>query len=127
MLGEGYLLAGDHKHARQTLEEGIETLELCGTLYYLGCALRLLGEVLIKDDVCLAGSHLERSVEILQEINAENEFAFAYVAYGRLHKSEGRYKQAIKFMTNALEIFERIGTLREPDMILEELADLREQ
>ena len=127
MLGEGYLLAGDHKHARQTLEEAIVTLESCGTLYYLGCALRLLGEVLIEDDVYLAASHLEKSVEILQEINAENELAFAYVAYGRLHKSEGRYKQAVEFMTNALEIFERIGTLRESDKILEELADLRKQ
>ena len=66
-------------------------------------------------------------MEILQEIKAENELAFAYACYGRLHKSEGRTKQAIEYMTKALEIFERIDTLIEPDKILEELADWERQ
>jgi tetratricopeptide (TPR) repeat protein len=126
-LGEAYLLAGDHENARRMLEEGIETLELCGTQFYLGCAHRLLGEVSLKEDVHLAASHLEKSMEILQEIKAENELAFAYACYGRLHKSEGRSKQAIEYMTKALEIFERIDTLIEPDKILEELADWERQ
>jgi predicted ATPase/class 3 adenylate cyclase len=123
-LGEGYLLAGDHENARQTLEKGIKTLELCGTRFYLGCAHRLLGELSLKENVHLAASHLEKSMEILQEIKAENELAFAYASYGRLHKSEGRSMQAIEYMTKALEIFERIDTLIEPDKILEELAEL---
>ena len=126
-LGEGYLLAGDHENARQILEEGIETLELCSTRFYLGCAHRLLGEVSLKEDVHLAASHLEKGIEILKEIKAENELAFAYACYGRLHKSEGRSKQAIEYMRKALEIFKRIDTLREPDKILEELADLEGQ
>ncbi len=126
-LGEAYLLAGDHENARRMLEEGIETLELCDTQFYLGCAHRLLGEVSLKEDVHLAASHLEKSMEILQEIKAENELAFAYACYGRLHKSEGRSKQAIEYMTKALEIFERIDTLIEPDKILEELADWERQ
>ncbi len=125
MLGEGYLLAGDHNNAREILEEGIKTLE--GSLFYLGCAHRLLGEVLIKEDVHLAASHLQKSIDILQEIKAENELAFAYASYGRLHKSEGRSKQVSEFLTKALEIFQRIGTRIEPDKILEELADLKEQ
>ena len=127
MLGEGYLLAGDNKNARQILEEGIETLELCGTRYYLGCALRLLGEVLLKEDVHLAASYLEKSINILQEIKAENELAFAYAGYGRLHRSEGRPDRAIDFMTKALEIFKRIGTRIEPDKISKELDELKKQ
>ena len=125
MLGEGYLLAEDHQNARKTLEEGIETFELCQTPFYLGCAHRLLGEVLIKEDVDLATSHLVKSMEILQEIKAENELAYAYAGYGRLHRINGRSRQALEFMAKALEIFERLNTLNEPDKIAKELADLR--
>ena len=126
MLGEGYLLAEDHINARKTLEEGIETFEQHNTPFYLGCAHRLLGEVLIKDDVDLAASHLEKSIEILHEIKAENELAYAYAGYGRLHGLNGRPEEAIQFMMKGLEIFERLDTLNEPDKILEELADLRD-
>ena len=127
MLGEGFLLAEDYENARKALEEGIEILEQCNTPFYLGCAHRLLGEVLIKKDAQLAASHLEKSIEILREINAENELAYAYSGYGRLHRLKGRYEQAIEFMTKGLEIFQRLNTLNEQDRIFAELADLRAQ
>ncbi len=61
---------------------------------------------------------------VLQEIKAENELAMAYAGYGRLHKQQGQIGQAREYLTKALEIFERLGTLIEPDKVREELAKL---
>ena len=43
---------------------------------------------------------------------------------GRYHKQQGNTKQARKYLTDALEIFERLGTLIEPDKVREELEGL---
>lgn len=126
-LGEGYLLAGDNQNAQQILEEGVTTFERCGTRFYLGWAHRLLGELTLKTDANAASFHFEKSIEVLREIKAENELALAYASYGRLQRSEGRSKQAIEYMTKALEIFKRIETIIEPDKIREELAVLKGQ
>jgi len=64
---------------------------------------------------------------VLREINAENELAVACGGYGRLHKQQGQMAQAREYLTKALEIFERLGTLIEPDKIREELAELPEE
>ncbi len=123
-LGEGYWLAGEGDKARQTLEEGLKIAERCGARYFLGWARRLLGEILLKTDLAQAASHLEESITILKEIKAENELAMAYTGYGRLHRHQGRITQARDYLTKALEIFERLGTLNEPDKVREELAKL---
>ena len=61
---------------------------------------------------------------MLQEINAENELALAYAGYGRLQKQQGQFAQAREYLTKALEIFERLGTLIEPDKVREVLTEL---
>jgi hypothetical protein len=43
---------------------------------------------------------------------------------GRYYKQQGNVKEARKYLTDALEIFERLGTLIEPDRVRKELADL---
>jgi len=43
---------------------------------------------------------------------------------GRYHKHQGDTAQAREYLTKALEIFERLGTLIEPDKVREELAEL---
>jgi len=123
-LGEGYWLAGEDDKARQMLEEGLEVAERCGARYYLGWAQRLLGELALKTNPAQAASHFEKSIALLREIKAENELAFAYAGYGRLHKQQGQIAQAREYLMKALEIFERLGTLIEPDKVREELADL---
>jgi flagellin-specific chaperone FliS len=50
----------------------------------------------------------------------------AYAGYGRLHKHQGKIAKAREYLTKALEIFERLGTLIEPDKVKEELAGLPE-
>jgi tetratricopeptide (TPR) repeat protein len=125
-LGEGYWLAGEEEKARQTLEELLEIVARCGARYYLGWAERLLGEVALKTNPAQAAPHFEKSIAILQEIKAENELALAYAGYGRFHKQQGHLAEAQEYLTKALEIFERLGTLIEPDKVREALAELPE-
>jgi tetratricopeptide (TPR) repeat protein len=123
-LGAGYWLAGEDDKARQTLEEALEMADRCGARYYLGWAQRLLGEIALKANPAQAVSHFEKSIAVLQEIKAENELALAYAGYGRLQKQQGQIGQAREYLTKALEFFERLGTLIEPDKVREELAEL---
>jgi tetratricopeptide (TPR) repeat protein len=123
-LGEGYWLAGEENKARQTLEEGLEMAEHCGAKYYIGWAHRLLGELALKTNADEAAHHLEKSIAVLREIKAENELALAHAGYGRLHKRQGKLDQSREYLTKALEIFDRLGTLIEPDRVRRELAEL---
>jgi tetratricopeptide (TPR) repeat protein len=125
-LGEGYWLAGEDDKARQTLEEGLEMAERYGVRYYAGFAHRLLAENVMKTNPAQAAPHFKKSIDVLREIKAENELAMAYAGYGRLHKKQGEIARAREYLTKALEIFERLGTLTEPDKVREELAGSRE-
>jgi tetratricopeptide (TPR) repeat protein len=123
-LGAGYWLAGENDKARQTLEEGLEIADRCGARYYVGWAHRFLGEIALKANPARAASHFEKSIAVLQEINAENALALAYAGYGRIQKQQGQIAQAREYLTKALQIFERLGTLIEPDKVREILAEL---
>jgi tetratricopeptide (TPR) repeat protein len=123
-LGEGYWLAGDDHKAKQTLEEGRKIAETCGAKYYLGFAHRVLGEISLKTNTTEAEAHFEKSLALFREIKAENELGLAYAGYGRLQKQQGKIEPAREYLTKALEIFERLGTLLEPDKVREELAEL---
>ena len=62
--------------------------------------------------------------DIFKRITAENELAKAYSGMGRLHKLRGDYAEARRHLTDTLEIFERLGTMIEPDRVRKELAEL---
>jgi len=123
-LGEGYWLAGEADKARKTLEEGLEIANRCGARYYAGFAQRLLGEIALKTNPAQAAAYFEKSITVLRGINAENELAMAYAGYGRLQRQQDKVGQAREYLTKALEIFERLGTLIEPEKVKEELAEL---
>jgi tetratricopeptide (TPR) repeat protein len=123
-LGAGYWLAGEDDKARQMLEEGLEIADRCGAGYYVGWAHRFLGEIALKVDPGRAASHFEKCIAVFQKINAENDLALAYAGYGRLQKQQGQFAQAREYLTKALQIFERLGTLIEPDKVREILAEL---
>jgi class 3 adenylate cyclase/tetratricopeptide (TPR) repeat protein len=125
-IGEGHWLAGEDEKARQTLEEGLEMAERCGFRYYAGFAQRLLGESILKTNPTQALPYFEKSIDIFREIKAENELALAYAGYGRLHKQKGQIAKAREYLTKALEIFKRLGTLIEPEKVREILAELSE-
>jgi tetratricopeptide (TPR) repeat protein len=126
ILGAAYWLAGEDDKARQTLEKGLEIADRCGARYYIGWAQRLLGEIALKANPAQAAAHFEKSIPVLQEIKAENELALAYAGYGRLHKQKGQIAKAREYLTKALEIFERLRTLIEPEKVRKVLAELPE-
>ena len=128
-LGEGYWLAGEYDKATQTLEEHLAIAERSGMKFHIGSAHRLLGEIALeptppRSRAPLAAPHFEQSIAILQQIHAENELALAYAGYGRLLQQQGNIAQAREYLTRALGIFERLGTLGEPEKVRQALAEL---
>jgi tetratricopeptide (TPR) repeat protein len=115
--------------ATQALHELREIAERCGMRYLLGFTHRLLGEIALHTNPTqvaapLAASHFEQSIALLRAIHAENELALAYAGYGRLQQQQGHLAQARGYLARALETFERLGTLGEPDKVRQALAAL---
>ena len=125
-LGEGYTLAGEYEKAKQTLNACLLLAERSGMKSYIAQAQRLLGEVAVETNPAVAAPHFEKSIGIFREIKAENQLGLAYAGYGGFHKQQGNMTQALEYLTKALEIFERLGTLIHPDKVKEELASLPE-
>jgi tetratricopeptide (TPR) repeat protein len=123
-LGEGYWLGGQFDKAAKTAQELLELAERCGARGHVGKAHRLLGEVALKTDPKTAGPHFDRAIWMFREKRAENELALAYAGMGRYLKQRGDLERARDYLTQALEIFERLGTLIEPDKARQELAGL---
>ncbi len=123
-LSEGYWLARAYDKARQAAEELLELADRCGARVQIGWAHNILGNIALEIDPSLAASHYEKSINIYQEIHAENELARAYAGYGRVHKQRGDTAKAREYLTKALEIFEKLGTMIEPDKVRTELIDL---
>ena len=128
-LGEAYWRAGRLEEARGTLDATGELALQAGLRFYLGQAQRLLGEVAWQADPTPEGAeraaaHFGRSLAVLREIGAENELALAHAGYGRLCHQRGQTAEARQHLTRALEIFDRLGTLGEPERTRATLAEL---
>ena len=95
-----------------------------GMRYEVGYAHFFLGEMSVETDPDEAASHLDKSISVFQEIKAENALAMAYAGFGRLHKQQGRDAPAREYLSKALEIFEGVGTMIEPDKLRAELSRL---
>jgi tetratricopeptide (TPR) repeat protein len=131
MRGEGYLLNHQYDEANQVLKATLKSAEKIGTKYYAGQCYFLLGEVSLKTDPAqekapTAATCFEKAITIHREIKAENNLALAYAGLGRYHKRKGDVAAARDYLNQALEIFERLGTLLEPDKVREELVQLSE-
>jgi tetratricopeptide (TPR) repeat protein len=123
-LAEGYLLALDFSKATETAEEGLRVATECESKTYAGWLHRILGETALHTAQDQAVAHFEKAISIFNEIKAPNELALAYLGMGRLHKLRGEYAEARRYLADALEIFERLGTLIEPEKVRKELAEL---
>jgi len=127
-LGEAYWRAGRIEEAERTLQKGLELAIPCRIKMYIGWIHRLLGEVALAKNPeqvtePLAAPHFKTSIAVLRDIKAENELALAYAGFARLHKVQGRLAEARDYFIRALEIFERLGTLIEPNKVRSELAE----
>jgi tetratricopeptide (TPR) repeat protein len=122
-----YLLLSDYDGALKASQAYLEIAAPKNLPFHAGCAHRLLGETYLIKNSTLAEQQFEQSIPILQDLRAENELALAYAGLGRFHKQQGNNEQAREYLTNALEIFERLGTLLEPDKVRKELGKLSEK
>jgi tetratricopeptide (TPR) repeat protein len=125
IVGESYWLAGEYDKANQEIEEGLKLAENSRMKFYMGWGYRLLGEIALKTNTEQAKFHFEKSIEVLQKIKADNELALAYAGFGRFYKQQDQKKEARKYLTRALDIFERLGTLNEPEKVKEELSEMQ--
>jgi class 3 adenylate cyclase/tetratricopeptide (TPR) repeat protein len=120
-LGEAYWRLGRFAEAIETLQGVTELGERVGFRFYRGSALRLLGEVTADADptregLARAADYFEQSIAVLDAIGAANELALAYAGYGLLCRRRGDPTTAISYLTQAREIFERLGTIVDPDL-----------
>ncbi len=123
-LLDGYWQKGEWEKGRQTAEDLLHLSEPCGARFCIGYAHLLDGEMSLETDPAQAAAHFDNSISIFREIKAENVLGLAYAGYGRLHKQQGDTRQAREYFSKALAIFERLGTLIEPDKVRKELAEL---
>ncbi len=66
-----------------------------------------------------AKAYFDKAMERLDTM-PENELAPAYLGYGRYQKMQGNFEKAREYLTRALDILERLGTLIEPEKIKKE-------
>ncbi|MBC2713682.1 MAG: AAA family ATPase [Desulfobacteraceae bacterium] len=123
-LGEGYWLIGEYEKATQILNNVLDLAEQYNMRLHFGNAHYFLGEVALKTDPSRASMHFQKSIDTFQDLKAEYYLARAYAGYGRYHKQQGEIVQAQDYLKKALEIFERLEILIEPDKVKKELADL---
>ncbi|KPK21204.1 MAG: guanylate cyclase [Nitrospira bacterium SG8_3] len=123
-LAAAYLSAGQYDQARQTAQDLLAFAERCGSKLYVGDALSALGWVMLETEPPYAAPHFERAISIFREIKAEAFLVYSYWGYGLLHKRQGRMAEARQYLTQALQIFEKLGHLINPDKVKKELAEL---
>jgi tetratricopeptide (TPR) repeat protein len=123
-LADGYRAARRYEEAEQTAREVLEIAGRCGSRWYASLAHFVLGESLSEADPKQAADHFEESIATFRETKAEAWLPLAYAGYGRLYRQQGDVEQARDYLTKALEIFDRLGVLIEPDKVKKELAEL---
>jgi predicted ATPase len=124
-LADGYGLAGELTKARETADECRRLAEDSGMKFFVGAACRLLAEIaLATGDAAAATAHVDRAVEVLQAIDAENDLALAYATRGRIAWRHGALPAARADLARSLAILERLGTVAEPDRVRRDLAAL---
>jgi len=124
-LSEGYLLAGEYDKAIQAVKNLLELAKRHGMNHYLGVAHYFSGEIALKTDPPKAIPNFKKSIQILEAIKSEYYLAKVYAGCGRYYNQAGDKTQAREYLTKALEIFERLNVLNEPDKVKQELADMK--
>jgi len=113
-LGESYVRHGRLAQARPILSSALWQSRERGYHHLEGVAERLVGQCLVTDSPEEAARHLEEGARILDRIGARNDFARALVAQAECAQQRGDGRAARSLLRQALDLFERLGTLDEP-------------
>ena len=120
-IAEAYVIAHKFLDAKPYALKGLNISKKIGMEYHIGLAHRILGEIELQYDENIAKKHLEKSIAIYSDIKAENELALAYVGYAKFQNKIGMNEVACEYLEKALDIFERLGTLQEPEKVKAQL------
>jgi tetratricopeptide (TPR) repeat protein len=124
-LGEAYLSISERERALETIKSALENSKKSGFRNMKGMALRVLGEIYGASEFHKAKKYIEDSINIHKKVGAKNALAKSYLSLGKLYKEKGERVKARKYVTQALKLFEKLGTLHEPEKAREVLKDLR--
>ncbi|HVO45453.1 MAG TPA: AAA family ATPase [Steroidobacteraceae bacterium] len=127
ILSEAYLRTGQLPELQETAAAVRDLCQDCGQRFWEGAARRLLAEGLLlggSSENEEAGNELNASIRLLQQCSAEPELARAYECYGRLRERFGDIAGARDYLSRALEKYERLEMLIEPDSVRRKLATL---
>ena len=119
---EASLLSGDIDRAAAALPELAERAKRSRGAIWIAQTQRLLAECALLNDVGDAASPVARAIEISRATGMENELALALAVDGRRLRKLGDAASARARFEEALTIFDRLGTLVEPDRVRAELA-----
>ena len=110
-LGDGYWIDGDYQKASQVLKKGLKMAEKSNARFFIGFVSRIMAQIYTENDPLEAELLFKRSIDIFKSLKAENEMAMAMVGYGWLFKSQNNDSMAHEYFQQALEIFDRLGTI----------------
>jgi class 3 adenylate cyclase/tetratricopeptide (TPR) repeat protein len=123
-LAETYLRSGHGDRALSLAEDLLATSRRMGYRPLEGIALRLRGEALAVADIARAGEDLRCALALLRQVGAMNEMAKTLVAQAELARLSADAAHARRLLTEALAIFETLGTVDEPQRVHSMLSGL---
>lgn len=122
-LADAYVVTGDLPRAKEVLLEIHESATRGKVKFFIGSSERGLADIACAEgDPHTALRLLGPAIETLRAIRSENELALALAARGRAQRLLGNGDEALAPLEEAAAIFERLGTLEEPDRVRQELA-----
>jgi tetratricopeptide (TPR) repeat protein len=93
--------------------------------FWLGQTSRMLGDIALgRGAYEEATTRLEQAIEVARTTGAENELGLALASYGRLRRDVGNTPSARAYLTEALEILDRLGTLEVTAAVRNDLEHL---
>jgi tetratricopeptide (TPR) repeat protein len=109
ILGEGYLLTGEHDKAMQPLKEGLALAESSDMKWFIGFAQVLLGQVALRTNPTQALYHFEQSITSLQQIQTDP--IFIDFLGGIMLLTKGKLTKGIKVLDEVSEAFLKNGSM----------------
>jgi class 3 adenylate cyclase/tetratricopeptide (TPR) repeat protein len=122
LRAESLLSIGDYQRAEPTLRELVAEGERVRSPWTITQSNRMLAECLLATGEGDAAEHLDRAIEVARAMGMKNDLALALAVDGRRLRADGDEIAGRERLTEALVLFEDIGTLEEPERIRGELA-----
>jgi tetratricopeptide (TPR) repeat protein len=121
-LAEGYLRRGEVAVARELIDDVLSNSRALGYRYLEGLAEHLMAQCLVFEAPAVAVKHVTGAHRIFEAIGARNDLAKALVTRAKL--SQNDRVEARRLLSEAMAIFETLGTIDEPARARAALAAL---